>query len=653
MALALRAKDVKNSLYVRNLSPNVTESVLREVFSQVDDIVDVTFRAFPNSNNQFFAQIDFVSSKGVAQGSRLNGTPIMGAACQVGVIDPLAQKVHQDMETQKFKAHKLGLELPGSATASASSAEDAAQAAKLSQEEYVRKQKEAMEDQNYRTVHMTGFDPGVSNEALKAFCEHFGEVVSCRVEEPESISPFALVEFKERGPASVVKTQKTYEVDGRIVSFTEAKTMVDASGFAEQSVHFQLPIYDYMAMKQVLATQGNLNAKLAKVREAAMSMKIGQSDSTKDADTGADKSAPSMAAIDKELKKDKVKKDKKRDRSRPTKDDRRQKDEKMDKKDRKRRKEASKSRSISKPRNDAREKAFTKDFLEEYRRKKRDKDASSEQGSPKKKKKKKKEKKEKEESADDDASAKTPEAKKKDKDQKKQKKKEDATQKKKTASDKKKEASEEALEKKKKKADAKKKKPKMALEMEDDEAPASEEKAAPEDEAVEKEASDDESSSAPIDLDDPDGVDFVYGAEKVALSSASASSSSSSSSKSSVNPEELEITGIDHGLDIVATDIALEVIAQKTNPVDLSDRNDAVEFVKTLPLGSPAVTTPGDISSTDSSSDSSDSPVREVAGEVSDGEGTTSAAKKRPPLPPVRRRPPVMRGCGRGGRGGR
>jgi hypothetical protein len=299
MALVSIKDAVKNSLYVRNLSPNVTEGVLREVFGQIDDIVDVTFRAFPNSNNQFFAQIDFASSKGVAQGSRLNGTPIMGAACQVGVIDPLAAKVHQDMEQAKYKAGKLGIEAP--ASASAATAEELAAKEALSKEEYVKQQKEAMEDQSYRTVHMTGFDPGVSNDALKAFCEHFGEVVSCRVEEPESMAPFALVEFRERGPANVVKLQKTYEVDGRIVTFDEAKTMVDASGFAEQSVHFQLPIYDFMAMKQVLATQGQLNAKLAKVREAALSMKIGQSAGDKD-DEKADKSAPSMAAIEKALK---------------------------------------------------------------------------------------------------------------------------------------------------------------------------------------------------------------------------------------------------------------------------------------------------------------------------------------------------------------
>merc|ERR1712187_939137 len=96
----------------------------------------------------------------------------------------------------------------------------------------------------------------------------------------------ALVEFKERGPAHVVKTQKTYEADGKILSFSESKTMVNAMDFAEKSVHFQAPIFDYMNMKAVLAQQGHLSQKLAKVREAAMSIKF-KEDNDKDAAAAA------------------------------------------------------------------------------------------------------------------------------------------------------------------------------------------------------------------------------------------------------------------------------------------------------------------------------------------------------------------------------
>merc|ERR1712050_345236 len=70
-------------------------------------------------------------------------------------------------------------------------------------------------------------------------------------------------------------------------------------------------------------------------------------------------------------------------------------------------------------------------------------------------------------------------------------------------------------------------------------------------------------------------------------------------------------------------------LIEKVGAVDLNDRSDAVEFVKTLPMGSPALTTPGDISSTDSDSSSSDSPVREIAGEISDGDDRKPAAQRR------------------------
>merc|ERR1712000_10310 len=144
-----------------NLSPNVTESILREVFAQCDEIENVVFRAFPNQNSQFFAQIDFKTSKGVTEGTQLNGTSILGTACLVGVIDPLASKIHQDMENQKTREKSaLAKEGGGGPTASSIYGEgyDAPQGV---QAEYFKQQKEAMEDQQYRTVHITGFKDGV------------------------------------------------------------------------------------------------------------------------------------------------------------------------------------------------------------------------------------------------------------------------------------------------------------------------------------------------------------------------------------------------------------------------------------------------------------------------------------------------------------
>lgn len=166
----------------------------------------------------------------------------------------------------------------------------------------------------------------------------------------------------------------------------------------------------------------------------------------------------------------------------------------------------------------------------------------------------------------------------------------------------------------------------MALETEDQDEEASEvaEKEAQKEKAQKEEANgeSDEDSDAPIDLDD--GVDMVPNTEKVVLGMAS-SSSSSSSSPSSVDPDELELTGAD--LEVELTDWKKE------------DPDDKVEFMKRIPMRSPALTTPGDISSTDSDS-SSDSPVREIAGEISDGEGTGPGRRRRHAcIVPIRRKP--------------
>lgn len=608
MAMALVPFSIKNSLYVRNLSPNVTEAILREIFSPCDEIEGVVFRAFPNQNNQFFAQIDFKTSRGVTEGAKLNGTPIMGTQCLVGVVDPLAAKTHEEFE--RAKQYRENKDPTKAAAEQQAVFGDEASGAQGTQLAWQKQQKEAQDEKKYRTVHIAGFDKGVTHEALKMFCEHFGEVEVCRVEEPDGLAAFALVEFKERGPAHVVKTQKTYEVDGKILQFTESKTMVNASEFAEQSVHFQAPVFDMMNMRAVLAQQGQLTEKLAKVREAAMSLNIS------DPAAKAIEDANKKRKRDEEKTKKKLKKELKK--------------AKKEKKERKlkRKQEASKSRSP--PRSDNEKAPAEKAAPEEPEEDK------------KKKKKELKEKKKKAKGSDDEATGKKKGAAKKKAGKKK-------GGKKKPQSDKAKDATEEgATEKAKKtlkkqeKGDEEKKKKatsKMALDAEEmDAAAAEKEAAAAADKAGDKAGSDDESSSAAIDLDDPDGVDVVANTETIVLGMASSSSSSSSSSKSSADPDELEVLPDPDAPEYMDPKEELEII-EKTGAVDLNDRSDVVEVVK-FPMGSPAMTTPGDISSCsdDSSieSSSSDSPVRELAGEIdTDDEGKAPKVVRRlaPALP--------------------
>eukprot|EP00933_Yihiella_yeosuensis_P037675 TRINITY_DN3165_c4_g1_i1.p1 TRINITY_DN3165_c4_g1~~TRINITY_DN3165_c4_g1_i1.p1 ORF type:complete len:504 (+),score=176.13 TRINITY_DN3165_c4_g1_i1:136-1647(+) len=250
--------EVKNSLYVRNLSPAVTESVLRETFGHLDGIEKVTFKPYPSNESQFFAQIDFATSKGVAEGSQLSGTAILGVSCICGVIDPIAaaeqgrkQLIDNLQEEGKDDLAAQDLEI---------------------QAEQARKAKEIAEELRLRTVHVAGLAKDSKEDGLRRLCESFGEVDKIKVDEDGQGNTYALVEFKEQRVAHVVKMQKQFLVDERVLFFTEAKSHVDNCNVEEMTVQFQAPIIDAMNMKNVLSSDGLLNEKLQKVKAAAAAL---------------------------------------------------------------------------------------------------------------------------------------------------------------------------------------------------------------------------------------------------------------------------------------------------------------------------------------------------------------------------------------------
>lgn len=259
---------VKNSLFVRNLSPQVSETILRDAFGQCgDEILHIAFRAFPNQNHQFFAQIDFKSSLGVAEGSKLNGTKILGTAIVTGVIDPITALVAQP---------KPGADRTGTGEGGVPDDMVGPQGV---QAEYFRLQKEAADDQRFRTVHVSGLPDNVKDEGLKKMCCHFGEVLSCRIDTDPFGKVFGLVEFKEKGPAHVCKAQREFFVHGRVLTFSESKTMVDVVSFTEKNVHFQDTVFDALNLRTAMAQQGVINMKLNAVRAAAKELGMVKEDS--------------------------------------------------------------------------------------------------------------------------------------------------------------------------------------------------------------------------------------------------------------------------------------------------------------------------------------------------------------------------------------
>merc|ERR1712151_385313 len=83
---------------------------------------------------------------------------------------------------------------------------------------------------------------------------------------------FGLVEFAKMGSAHVCKTQQNFLVEGRVLTFSESRSIVDEASLLEQCVQLQHPVVDAINMGAVLSKDGFLSAKLKKVKEAAVAI---------------------------------------------------------------------------------------------------------------------------------------------------------------------------------------------------------------------------------------------------------------------------------------------------------------------------------------------------------------------------------------------
>jgi hypothetical protein len=247
----------RNSIFIRRLSPQVTETVLRQTFAQCDQVDRLLFRSFPGRTAEIYAQLDFRTSKGVIEGHKMSGTPILGVPCEITLRDPgVGDTMDQIARSQLDQTLALeDIEVPSEP-----------QGVQL---EHMKKFKESVEEKRLRTLHVAGLEKGVTEERVRAICGSFGALEALRLDEDEQGEPFALLEFKDKGPATAVKLNQRFEVDGRVLTFTEAKTLVDTCTFAEQNVHFENSALDPSNVKALMAFQHNLEPKLAKARAAA------------------------------------------------------------------------------------------------------------------------------------------------------------------------------------------------------------------------------------------------------------------------------------------------------------------------------------------------------------------------------------------------
>ncbi|KEP62595.1 UNVERIFIED_CONTAM: RNA recognition motif-containing protein [Hammondia hammondi] len=77
-----------NVLYIKNLSPLVTEDHIRQIFTHCGEILNIGFKAYINNPSQRYCVLEFKDSAGITAASQLNNTPLLNVPMTVTVVEP-------------------------------------------------------------------------------------------------------------------------------------------------------------------------------------------------------------------------------------------------------------------------------------------------------------------------------------------------------------------------------------------------------------------------------------------------------------------------------------------------------------------------------------------------------------------------------------
>merc|ERR1712056_123231 len=100
---------------------------------------------------------------------------------------------------------------------------------------------------------------------MRKMCTQFGVVDKVKIDIDQNGSRFALVEFREKGPAHVCKLQQQYAVNGRVLIMTEAQSVVDEANLTELGIEFEDPMINAMQMRSFLGHDEKLAEKIKRV----------------------------------------------------------------------------------------------------------------------------------------------------------------------------------------------------------------------------------------------------------------------------------------------------------------------------------------------------------------------------------------------------
>lgn len=250
----------KNTLFVKNLSHGVTERDILEVFGQFDAIDRITFHHFLGKDQEKsvseppFARIDFESSKGVVEGSKVGGLKIRGVPVVVCAVDPndFADYDHVNMKT-KLLLPMTRVEVVHS----------------LSQPQVASKSDINMKIA--KTIRIKNVMKDMTEAQMSEILDScFGPAKEVKFREDGEGKRFALAEFEMAKSAMLALKQKKMEVCGTEMEIESSDMLADELKTMEEGLQFnQTSAYlnGFGGIPQAAMSQAmHMDMKLRKVK---------------------------------------------------------------------------------------------------------------------------------------------------------------------------------------------------------------------------------------------------------------------------------------------------------------------------------------------------------------------------------------------------
>ncbi|ETW44150.1 hypothetical protein PFNF135_01403 [Plasmodium falciparum NF135/5.C10] len=237
---------IANVVYVKNLSSDITEENIREKFGSCDEIISITFKNFPGLN-QKYCQIEFKTSEGITNASRLNGESLLNVPMVVSVIEPIINNTNLSelSTTECDKNVNSLLDVRNSIT-------NQGVQTLLLQKQVISEQKKRLVDfQNSlneknnkfdvfsKIVYMENIPEKYGEEDIKAFFQNVGNTTSYKLQYNEQKKVHtAFVEFKNEEHAKAALNLSGTKVGLHEICIRDAYSLINDKDILKNNFSF-------------------------------------------------------------------------------------------------------------------------------------------------------------------------------------------------------------------------------------------------------------------------------------------------------------------------------------------------------------------------------------------------------------------------------